>query len=159
MHGGGGLLKRMAEGEHAQRRRRDAAVRIAHLVGPRVLLQVILTAESLAANGAGVWPHAGVDPLVPRQLLVPGERLPAGLDVALERSLACNNREKSTNIRNISISRLFLFFFFPNVSDRAVTTKKKMRESKSRDAALQLRKELRNTRRIGMSMCLRNKKS
>jgi len=84
------LLKRMAQSEHVQRRRRET-IRIAHLVSSRVLLQVILAPESFAADDAGVRPDASVNPLVSRQFLVPGEGLPAGLHVALERSLACND--------------------------------------------------------------------
>jgi len=87
------LLKRMAQSEHVQRRRREA-IRIAHLVSPRVLLQVILAPESFAADDAGVRPDASVNPLVSRQFLVPGEGLPAGLNVALERSLACNDENE-----------------------------------------------------------------
>lgn len=89
------LLKRMAQGEHVQRRCRET-IRVAYFVRSRVLLQMVLAAEAFAANDAGMRPHAGVNPLVPRQLLVPGEGLAAGLDVAFERSLACNGMENET---------------------------------------------------------------
>lgn len=49
-----------------------------------VLLEVIPSAEPLGAHGAGEGPQAGVNPLVPGQLLVPRERFPAGFFVAFE---------------------------------------------------------------------------
>lgn len=56
-----------------------------------MLLQMVLTSESLATNDAGMRPNTSVNPLVSRQFFVSGERLSAGLYVALERSLPCNN--------------------------------------------------------------------
>lgn len=76
----------MIQSEHAQRGR--DAIRIAYLVSSRVFLQMILASESLTANDAGMRPDTGVNSFVPRQFLVPGEGLPAGLDVAFERPLA-----------------------------------------------------------------------
>lgn len=60
-------------------------------MGSRVLLQVIFTAESFAAKQAAVRSNAGVNSLVSGKLLVSGERLFAGLKVALERPLAWND--------------------------------------------------------------------
>jgi hypothetical protein len=56
-------------------------------VRPRVLLQVVLPAEALAAVRARKRTKTAVYPLVSGQLLVPGERLAAVLLVALERTL------------------------------------------------------------------------
>jgi len=103
------LLKRMAQGEHVQRRGREA-IRIAHFVSPRVLLQVILASESFAADDAGVRPDASVNPLVSRQFLVPRKRLAAGFDVALERSLACNNANERYIPVTFQFGRLAIWF-------------------------------------------------
>ncbi|KAJ8868673.1 hypothetical protein PR048_030212 [Dryococelus australis] len=80
-----------------QRQRRQRGRR-GRLMCPRVLLEVVLAAETLAARGAGVGPQPRVDPLVASQLLVPRERLAALRRVALERPLACHTSPYNTNV-------------------------------------------------------------
>lgn len=58
------------------------------VVGPRVFLEMILSAEPLAAQETRMRPEPGVDSLVSRQLLVSRERFSAALGVALEWSFA-----------------------------------------------------------------------
>lgn len=57
------------------------------VVRARVLLEVVLAAEALAARRAREGPLARVDALVARQLLVAREALAARLLLALEGSL------------------------------------------------------------------------
>ena len=56
-----------------------------------VLLEVILPSEGLPAarQGAGEGLDPGVDPLVPRELLISGEGFPAPRVGTLVRPLAC----------------------------------------------------------------------
>jgi hypothetical protein len=63
----------------------------AALMDAAVLFQVIPSAESFGTNGARERPQSRVDSLVAGQFLVAGERFPARLLVAFERSLSLNN--------------------------------------------------------------------
>lgn len=58
-----------------------------------VLLEMIATAELLAASAARIWSETGMDALVASQLLVAGEGLAASFHVAFEWSLACKSKE------------------------------------------------------------------
>ena len=60
-----------------------------------MLLQMIPTAETFGADGAGERPQSGVDPLVSGQLFVAGERLSARLFVAFEWSFAFREKERN----------------------------------------------------------------
>jgi hypothetical protein len=77
-------------------------------VGPRVLLEVVLAAESLAAARARVRSESRVDPAVASQLLVARERLAAAVVVALERTLTWMKGDSNDTLFRINGS----FFFY-----------------------------------------------
>lgn len=58
-----------------------------------VLLEMITTAELLAASAARIGSETRMDALVPCQLLVACEGLAASFHVAFEGSLACKSKE------------------------------------------------------------------
>lgn len=57
-----------------------------------VLLQMILSTESLTAHGAGKGSEASVYPLVSSQFFVPGESLAAVRLITRKRSLSCRGK-------------------------------------------------------------------
>lgn len=66
---------------------------VRRVVRARVLLEVVLAAEALAARGAREGPQPRVDALVAGQLLVAGEALAAALLLALERPLTWGTQQ------------------------------------------------------------------